>query len=162
MKPARPQLGLHIQRVTKSSTTPDDEQFRQWVQAALTGRREDAIVAIRLVDEEEGRRFNRDYRAKDYATNVLSFPAEPPAGLPAGVAESQLGDLLMCVPVVSREAQEQGKTGMDHWAHLTVHGVLHLLGYDHEEQVEAEVMEALEIEVLGGLGISDPYQGEIS
>ena len=158
MKSGALKLGLHIERVTTSVNTPDDAMFRQWVEAALAGRRTEAVLAIRIVDEEEGQRFNLQYRGKDYATNVLSFPAEAPPGLPPGVAESQLGDLLICAPVVAREAQEQGKNEAHHWAHLTVHGVLHLLGYDHQQQVEADVMEALEVGVLKCMGISDPYR----
>ena len=152
-------LGLHIERATTSANTPDDEMFRQWVMAALVDRQAEAVMAIRIVDDEEGQRFNLEYRGKDYATNVLSFLAETPVGVPQEVAESQLGDLLICAPVVGREALEQGKNEVDHWAHLTVHGVLHLLGYDHEQSEDADVMEALEVGVLEKLGVSDPYQG---
>ncbi|MGN2253522.1 rRNA maturation RNase YbeY [Frateuria sp. GZRe12] len=134
---------------------PSPASFRQWVTAALRGarRRKPAEVAIRLVDTGEGRALNRDYRGKDYATNVLSFPAE----LPPGVDLPLIGDLAICAPVVAREAGEQGKKPRDHWAHLTVHGTLHLLGYDHIENAEAEAMEALERRILAGLGIADPY-----
>jgi probable rRNA maturation factor len=129
--------------------------FRQWVAAALRGanHRKAAELAIRLVDSDEGRALNRDYRGKDYATNVLSFPAE----LPPELKLPLLGDLAICAPVVVREAAEQGKRPRDHWAHLTVHGVLHLLGYDHIENRDAEAMEALETRILAGLGIADPY-----
>ena len=157
MKPEALKLGLHIERATTSLSTPDDATFRKWVVAALAGRRAEAVMGVRIVDDEEGQRFNLQYRGKDYATNVLSFPAEAPIGLPREIAEPQLGDLLICAPVVGREAREQGKNEEDHWAHLTVHGVLHLLGYDHEEQVEADVMEALEVGVLENLGVSDHY-----
>lgn len=134
---------------------PASASFRRWVEAALRGakRRKPVELAIRIVDIDEGRTLNRDYRGKDYATNVLSFPVE----LPPGVALPLIGDLAMCAPVVAREAAEQGKSARDHWAHLTVHGVLHLLGHDHIEDTEAEAMEALEIRILAGLGISDPY-----
>jgi probable rRNA maturation factor len=125
------------------------------VAAALGGarRRQPAEVAIRIVGADEGQALNRDYRGKDYATNVLSFPAE----LPPGVDLPLIGDLAICAPVVAREATEQGKKPRDHWAHLTVHGTLHLLGYDHIEDAEAEAMEALETRILAGLGIGDPY-----
>ncbi len=116
-------------------------------------RRKPAELAIRIVDADEGRALNRDYRGKDYATNVLSFPAE----LPPGVQLPLLGDLAICAPVVQREALEQGKREKDHWAHLTVHGVLHLLGYDHLADDEAETMEALERRILAGLSIANPY-----
>ncbi|WP_414655867.1 rRNA maturation RNase YbeY [Frateuria sp.] len=134
---------------------PAPASFRQWVAAALRGarRRKPAEVAVRIVDAEEGRALNRDYRGKDYATNVLSFPAE----LPPGVDLPLIGDLAICAPVVAREAAEQGKKPRDHWAHLTVHGTLHLLGYDHIEEADAEAMEALERRILAGLGIADPY-----
>jgi len=149
---------FEVQRVSKSASIPDDEQFQLWAEAALDGRGKNFSLSIRVVDEDEAQRFNRQYRDKDYATNVLSFPAELPEGLPEVVRRSQLGDLLICAPVVKREAAEQQQSEVDHWAHLLVHGVLHLLGFDHEEPAEAEVMEALEIEILANLGISDPYQ----
>lgn len=139
---------------------PAAASFRKWAAAALAGRIREADVAIRLVDEDEGRALNRHYRGKDYATNVLSFPAELPGGLPEGFRLPLLGDLVMCAPVVAREAAEQGKPLNAHYAHLTVHGVLHLLGWDHEDDTEAEAMERLEREILAALGIEDPYAGE--
>ncbi len=136
---------------------PAAVSFRRWVAAALAGRIREADLAIRLVDVEEGRALNRHYRGKDYATNVLSFPAELPEGLPKGVKLPLLGDLVICAPVVAREAREQGKPLNAHYAHLTVHGCLHLLGWDHEEPREAEAMEQLERDILAGLGLPDPY-----
>ena len=132
---------------------PAANSFRKWVAAALEGRIREADLAIRIVGTKEGRSLNRHYRGKDYATNVLSFPAE----LPEGVKLPLLGDLVLCAPVVAREAREQGKPLAAHYAHLTVHGVLHLLGWDHEDARDAECMEALEREILAGLGIDDPY-----
>jgi probable rRNA maturation factor len=132
---------------------PASGTLRAFAEAALAGRREDAELAIRIVDAEEGRALNRDYRDKDYATNVLSFPAELPPGVPLPV----LGDLVLCAPVIAREAAEQGKPLKHHYAHMVVHGVLHLLGHDHMREAEAETMEAIEREVLAGLGIADPY-----
>ena len=105
------------------------------------------------MDAKEGRALNRHYRGKDYATNVLSFPAD----LPEGVDLPLLGDLVICAPVVAKEAQDQGKPLAAHYAHLTVHGVLHLLGMDHEDEREAEAMEAIEREILADLGLPDPY-----
>jgi len=148
---------VEVQRATESVSTPDDQQFETWVKAALAGKRSQAEVVIRLVDPEEARQLNHQFRQKDYATNVLSFPAELPQGIPADVAGSMLGDLLICAPVVAEEAKSQGKQEVDHWAHLSIHGVLHLLGYDHEIESDAAVMEALEVEILRELGISDPY-----
>ena len=150
-------VNLEVQHSSESSGTPHDDQFQTWAGAALAGREGEFNLAIRIVDEEEARQCNRDYRDKDYATNVLSFPAELPGGLPEELYASQLGDLLICAPVVAREAEEQGKREPDHWAHLVIHGVLHLLGYDHQQTDEADAMEALEIEILAGLGIPNPY-----
>lgn len=133
---------------------PASVSFRRWVTAALAGRIRRADLALRVVDVDEGLALNRHYRGKDYATNVLSFPAE----LPPGVELPILGDIVLCAPVVAREATEQGKRLTHHYAHLTVHGVLHLLGFDHEETREAEAMEQLEREILAGLGIDDPYR----
>ncbi|MEE7559874.1 rRNA maturation RNase YbeY, partial [Xanthomonas sp. Kuri4-2] len=139
---------------------PAAVSFRRWVAAALKGRIREADLAIRLVDEKEGRSLNHHYRGKDYATNVLSFPAELPEGLPKGIKLPLLGDLVICAPVVAREAAEQGKPLAAHYAHLTVHGTLHLLGWDHEDDREAEAMEQLEREILAELGVSDPYAGD--
>ena len=149
---------LEIQREKVSRGVPDDEQFKRWADAALADKVGRCRLTIRVVDEVEARQFNREYRDKDYATNVLSFPADLPEGLPEDIRYSELGDLLICAPVVAREASQQKRLEADHWAHLTIHGVLHLLGHDHEQPEDAEVMEALEIEILAKLGISDPYQ----
>jgi len=139
---------------------PSSQSFRRWVAAALHGRILEADLAIRIVDNKEGRALNRHYRGKDYATNVLSFPAEMAEGvkLPKGVKMPLLGDLVLCAPVVAREAREQKKPLASHYAHLTVHGTLHLLGWDHEDEREAEAMEQLEREILAGMGIADPYE----
>jgi probable rRNA maturation factor len=149
------QLALAVGYAVPRTGLPSAASFRRWVEAALHGakRRKPTELAIRIVDIDEGRALNRDYRGKDYATNVLSFPAE----LPPGVALPLIGDLAICAPVVLREAAEQAKLPRDHWAHLTIHGVLHLLGYDHIDDAEANVMEALETRILAGLGIADPY-----
>ena len=137
---------------------PAATSFRRWVAAALAGRIREADLAIRIVDEKEGRSLNHHYRGKDYATNVLSFPAELPEGLPKGVKLPLLGDLVMCSPVIAREAREQGKPLRAHYAHLTVHGALHLLGWDHEDAREADAMEQLERQILAGIGLPDPYR----
>lgn len=137
---------------------PAAASFRRWVALALDSRIREADLALRLVDEEEGRAFNRHYRGRDYATNVLSFPAERPPGLPKNAHFPLLGDLVICAPVVAREAAEQGKPLAAHYAHLTVHGCLHLLGWDHENDADAQAMEQLEREILSGLGIDDPYR----
>ncbi|NYZ63710.1 rRNA maturation RNase YbeY [Luteimonas deserti] len=154
-------LEVAVGYATARKGVPAAATFRRWAGAALAGRIREADLAIRIVGEDEGRALNRHYRGKDYATNVLSFPAELPEGLPEGVRLPLLGDLVLCAPVVAREAAEQGKTLNAHYAHLTVHGVLHLLGWDHDNTAEAEAMEQLEREILAGLGVGDPYAGEV-
>ena len=139
---------------------PAAVSFRRWVAAALDSRIREADLAIRIVGNKEGRALNHHYRGKDHATNVLSFPADLPEGLPEGLRLPLLGDLVICAPVVAREAREQKKLLAAHYAHLTVHGALHLLGWDHDDDRDAECMEQLEREILATLGIADPYLGE--
>src|SRR3546814_7987500 len=124
---------------------PAAVSFRKWVAAALAGRIREAYLAVRLVDAREGRALNRHYRGRDYATNVLSFPADVAEGitLPNGVKMPLLGDLVLCAPVVAREAREPGKRPNDHYPHLTVHGVLHLLGWKHEAARDADRQRAV-------------------
>ncbi len=142
-----PELRLSVQYPGGKEGAPTRPQVRRWVRAACTLPAE---VTVRFVDAAEGRRLNRDYRGKDYATNVLSFPYA------AGTTLS--GDLVLCLPVLAREAREQGKPPEAHCAHLIVHGMLHLQGYDHEAgHADAERMEALEREILADLGYPDPY-----
>lgn len=137
---------------------PSAASFKRWAAAACENRILKADVAIRLVDSKEGLSLNRHYRGKDCATNVLSFPAELPEGVDMPIP--LLGDLVICAPVVAREAAEQGKPLNAHYAHLTVHGVLHLLGLDHEDEREAEAMELLERSILADLGYANPYADE--
>ena len=132
---------------------PAAASFRKWVAAALEGRILRADLALRIVDEREGKCLNHHYRGKPHATNVLSFPAE----LPEGVKLPLLGDIVLCAPVIAREAREQHKALGAHYAHLTVHGVLHLLGFDHDDERDAEAMETIERNILAGLGLPDPY-----
>lgn len=146
-------LELDLQRISQGQA-PGDDDFRQWCELALRQRSADSELTIRLVDEAEGRELNCTWRQKDYATNVLSFPADVPDEF---LDIPLLGDLVICVPVVAREAAEQGKPLMAHWAHLVIHGCLHLLGYDHIEDTEAEEMEDLERQLLAELGHPDPY-----
>jgi probable rRNA maturation factor len=148
-------LDVSVGYAASRKGVPASASFRRWIEAALKGarRRKATEVSVRIVDTEEGQALNLQYRGRDYATNVLSFPVD----LPPGVDLPLIGDLVICAPVVAREAAEQGKKPADHWAHLTIHGTLHLLGYDHIDEAEAEAMEALETRVLAGLGISDPY-----
>jgi probable rRNA maturation factor len=146
-------IELEVQRATTWEPLPSDEQFGLWVRTALQGR-SSAELAIRIVDREESRRLNRQYRGKDAPTNVLSFPAD----LPGEIGLNLLGDILICAPQVAEEALAQGKSEHAHWAHLTIHGVLHLLGYDHQQAAEAEVMEGIETALLESLGIPNPYE----
>ena len=133
---------------------PASAQFERWVEAALAGRREEAELTVRIVDEVESAELNSTYRGKEGPTNVLSFPFETPPGVELPL----LGDIVICAPVVARQAQEQGKSAEAHWAHMVVHGCLHLLGYDHIEEAEALEMENLEKEILTGLGYGNPYE----
>ncbi len=146
-------LELDLQRAS-DAPAPTDAEFRRWCELALRQRTADSELTIRLVDEAEGRELNHTWRHKDYATNVLSFPADVPDEL---LDIPLLGDLVICIPVVAREAGEQGKALEAHWAHLVIHGCLHLLGYDHIDDEEAEEMEALERTLLAELGHPDPY-----
>ena len=148
-------LHVDIQRAATLSG-PADALIQHWVAAALQGRRDAAEMTIRIVDEAESAELNQTYRHKQGATNVLSFPFEVPADVPMDL----LGDLVICAAVVERQAQEQHKSSESHWAHMVVHGSLHLLGYDHIDAEEAEAMEALEISILESMGFSSPYEKE--
>lgn len=149
-------LDLEVLRGAGEEPVPADEAFHAWVTAALQGR--EAALVISVVDAGEGRRLNHDYRGKDRPTNVLSFPAELPDEVRDALPAPPLGDLVLCAPVVAREAAEQGKPVEHHWAHLVIHGVLHLLGHDHESELDAREMERLEVRLLADLGIPDPYE----
>ena len=150
---------IDIQSVYKSASQPDRKQLKSWVDAALaeTGQRYDCV--IRIVDEPESAELNRLYRHKSGPTNVLSFPFEMPEGIaPFEISNTQLlGDLVICAPVVEKEALEQHKLLEHHWAHIVIHGILHLLGYDHIDEIEAEEMETIEIAILKKLHINNPY-----
>ena len=130
-------------------------EVEAWANAVLSHEGiSDQEVTVRFTDEDESQSLNSEYRGKDRPTNVLSFPFEAPPGIEINL----LGDLVICAPVISREAKEQGKQVRDHYAHMTVHGVLHLLGYDHMEDAEAQEMESKEIAILAQLGIENPYE----
>ncbi len=141
-----PNLKISIQYASERANLPSKLQFRQWAKAALNV---DTVVTIRIVDEQEGRELNSMYRGKDYATNVLTFPLTEEPHL--------MGDIIICAPVVESEAQFQPKSLEAHYAHLTVHGILHLHGYDHEMEAQADLMESLEISILAKLGYANPY-----
>ncbi|TWU85594.1 rRNA maturation RNase YbeY [Haemophilus influenzae] len=135
---------------------PTEEQIVQWATAAIQPEGNEVEMTVRIVDEAESHELNLTYRGKDRSTNVLSFPFE----CPDEVELPLLGDLVICRQVVEREAAEQEKPLMAHWAHMVVHGGLHLLGYDHIEDDEAEEMESLETQIMQGLGFDDPYLAE--
>ena len=139
-------LKLAVQYVSSDSNLPKLSEFRQWTKATINV---DTEVTIRLVDEEEGRHLNKTYRGKDYATNVLTFPLTE--------APHLIGDIVICAPVVKSEAIGQNKSLEAHYAHLTVHGLLHLQGYDHEIEAQAELMESIETAIITKLGYANPY-----
>lgn len=153
-------LSVDLLNVSDADDLPTEEQMRAWVEPTLQASTANYSggfeLAVRLVGESESQALNSRYRQQDKATNVLSFPFGPMAGLPVEEVRF-LGDLVICVPVVEREARDQKKPVLSHWAHLVVHGTLHLLGHDHEDDAEAAAMEALEITILRSLGIQDPY-----
>jgi probable rRNA maturation factor len=153
-------LRVEVQFALPREGLPTVTELRGWAKTALAGRRERAELVIRVVDEAEGAQLNAAYRGGAGATNVLSFPFEAPPQVQ--LRQPLLGDLVICAPVVRREAIEQGKEERAHWAHMVVHGTLHLLGYDHQDEGEAEAMEALEREVLQRLGFPDPYAGDLA
>ena len=142
-----------LQNVSTDLTVPAVAMFERWIERALNGLRSCGELTIRVVDEEEGRSLNQQWRQRDYATNVMAFPIE---GVES-IAPDLLGDIVLCAPVIANEAVAQGKSATAHWAHLTVHGALHLLGFDHEDDATARVMEARERRVLATLDIADPY-----
>lgn len=146
-------------QTASSEPVPAEQDIRHWIATALAGRatQEQVEVSVRLVDNEEMALLNKTYRGKSGTTNVLSFPA----GLPAELGIPLLGDIVICAPVVRTEADQQGKSHIAHWAHITIHGALHLLGYDHIEEEEAATMESLETAILSELHYSSPYPDEL-
>ena len=141
-----PNLKISTQFATEETNLPSKLQLRKWAKNSI---RVDTEVTIRIVDEPEGRALNNMYRGKDYATNVLTFPRADEPHL--------MGDIVLCAPIVAAEAIAQNKTLEAHYAHLTVHGVLHLHGYDHEIEAQAQLMETIEIQILAKLGYANPY-----
>ena len=145
-------ISVDLQNDEGFDSVPDIAQFLLWVKAAIQNDYDELEQTIRIVDEVEIQDLNVQYRGKDVPTNILSFPSEMPH-----VDYHYLGDLVICAPVVLSEAEQQGKEIDAHWAHLIVHGMLHLQGYDHESETEAEKMESLEVKILSTLGYSNPY-----
>jgi probable rRNA maturation factor len=146
---------IDLQIACEASELPSLEHFQRWADLALTAVTDEKFeLTIRLVTIEESQQLNSQYRHKDKPTNVLSFPFE----VPEGIELNLLGDLVVCVPIVEQEAKEQSKSLFDHWAHMIIHGCLHLLGYDHISDADADEMETLEIKVLAELSIDNPYE----
>ncbi len=144
---------LDLQLASASASLPTASEFQRWLDAAITPFQAEAEVTVRIVDNAESQQLNLQYRGKDKPTNVLSFPFQAPAGLELPL----LGDLIICAPVVQVEAAEQHKALHSHWAHMVVHGCLHLLGFDHINDDDAAQMEAEEIQILASIGINNPY-----
>jgi probable rRNA maturation factor len=149
-------LIVDIQMASASEEAPDPQSIERWVSAAIDNQRDSTELSIRIVDTEEGRALNEQFRGSTGATNVLSFPFENESPEPLPL----IGDIVICAPVVLKEAIEQNKPLNAHWAHMIIHGVLHLLGYDHQNQTDANLMESLETEIMQGLGFPPPYSSQ--
>lgn len=150
-----PKIALTVQYASRAKNLPARTQLRRWIKAAL---RQDAHITVRIVDEMEGRELNKNYRGKDYATNVLTFVYDD--FKPSTLSGVHHGDVVICAPVVEREASAQHKEPMAHYAHLTIHAMLHIQGYAHEDEADAAEMEALEIALMLKLRYPDPYQAQ--
>lgn len=148
---------VEIQTIFASAGQPDEQQIQLWIDSALADVDQDTEIVVRIVDEQESAELNQHYRHKQGPTNILSFPVE----IPDGIDLNLLGDLVICAPVLEQEAQQQHKPLAHHWAHIIIHGVLHLLGYDHLDDEQAEEMESKEIALLQKLNIPNPYQQEV-
>jgi probable rRNA maturation factor len=144
-------MRVNLQLVSKATDIPSAEDFERWAKSAL--QQTQGELTVRIVDRPESQILNRNDRGKDKPTNVLSFPFEAPEHLPS----HYLGDLVICAPIVIAEAREQGKSMISHWAHMVIHGILHLQGYDHQTDVQAGEMEQLEQQIMGNLGYPAPY-----
>ena len=146
-------IEVDVQNATDCPDLPDQSQIKLWVETTLKGLKKNAELSIRIVDKDEGTQLNERWRKSQGPTNVLSFPYEGESE----IAPDLLGDIVICAPVVAREAQEQNKSLHAHWAHMVIHGVLHLSDYDHINQQDADCMENLEIKILDELNYNNPY-----
>ncbi len=146
-------IDLCLQNCSDANDIPDQAQLFKWIETVLQDRLDDIEMGIRIVDEIESAKLNQQYRQKAGPTNVLSFPMDSPPEIKPRL----LGDLVICAPVVAKEAEQQNKTLEAHYAHLTIHGLLHLLGYDHIKDDQAQIMEATEIGIMHRLGYPNPY-----
>ncbi|MCF6252302.1 MAG: rRNA maturation RNase YbeY [Methylococcaceae bacterium] len=145
---------LDFQVVSQSNSIPSIDQFQSWIDVVLSDESIDSEIVVRIIDEAEMTQFNEQYRDKIGPTNILSFPFD----VPEGIASILLGDLLVCAPIIEKESLQQNKIIDHHWAHIIVHGVLHLLGHDHIDECDAKEMEALEIKILRKIKIKNPYE----
>lgn len=148
------ELALELQIHSQQEGIPDRQDFERWISTALQDYKTQAEVVVRIVDEQESEQLNSAYRQRSGATNVLSFPFEAPPQMEMDL----LGDMVICAPVIAREAREQGKSLESHWAHMAVHSSLHLLGFDHQDEQEAVEMESLEKNILARMGYANPYE----
>jgi probable rRNA maturation factor len=146
-------IRISLHRTNKKFNIPSRYYFQRWINTALQKHGKNSEIAIRIVDKNESAQLNKNYRHKVGPTNILSFPFDPPQGIQLPL----LGDLIICAPLVVQEAKQQHKEVLAHWAHLTIHGCLHLLGYDHIKLRDAKIMESLEVKILQQLGFKDPY-----
>jgi probable rRNA maturation factor len=156
-------MAIEVQCVSRLPNIPSAHKLKRWAHAALLSVKRDAELTIRVVNATEGRQLNTSFRGKAYATNVLTFVYHEPEvkGLAKTLAKKLVGDIVLCAPVVAREAREQRKTIEAHYAHMTVHGMLHLAGFDHEDDEDAKVMESRERKILALLGFADPYADSV-
>ncbi len=145
---------LDFQVVSQSNSIPSIDQFQSWIDVVLSDESIDSEIVVRIIDEAEMTRFNEQYRDKIGPTNILSFPFD----VPENIVSILLGDLLVCAPIIEKESLQQNKLVDHHWAHIIVHGVLHLLGHDHIDECDAKEMEALEIKILRKIKIKNPYE----
>lgn len=148
---------IDVQIASKEAGIPSAEQMRLWCESSLSPEYSESEIALRIVDDAEMLELNSQFRQKEATTNVLSFPAELPYELPPELELNELGDIVICASVVKNEAEAQGKMAEAHWAHMVVHGTLHLQGYDHIDAKDADEMEALEDQIITGLGFPAPY-----
>lgn len=156
MKEKKNKTNIILQNPAGYKKIPSRYYFRRWINSVLATQQKNTEITIRIVNEKESAALNQDYRHKSGSTNILSFPFEAPPGIPI----VYLGDLIICAPLVAKEAKQQNKLLLAHWAHLVIHGILHLLGYDHAHEKEAVKMENIEIVLLQKLGYPNPYEAK--
>jgi len=152
-KPRKNNCRVSLQLISRLSSIPKRHYFTRWVNSVTANKLPNTEINIRIVGEKESALLNKNYRGKNKPTNVLSFPFE----VPPEIISPLLGDLVICAPVIAKEAKAQEKPILAHWAHMVIHGTLHLLGYDHEKKKDAAVMEKIEIQLLKKLGYANPY-----